>query len=751
MEDESLQIEIALDYPVSVEAILNVSFNCENFKAIFDFILYVLRRHEAAIRKNVPTSKGDNFGEELEKMRQELGKTQELTEKLLSDTLGHSEKLEVLKEFQLSTEEKHISLSEAQESLKASFEVFDSSLATLTSAQTSILERLSTVEISNETLAVASNSHERALESNNNSLKEIYARLDKSEEDISKQLRSLEAFRKDLDEEIARNDKSERAIADAKEKLEKHTGVMNDHEKRLHQLETDIDQAMKAIKSLGGEVQQISKPIEPVIQEVVEVQDNSKLDSLYANIRDLSKQLKDIELRLANSEDATGKVKELAERTDQTTKVLEEELKKLEEMMRKGSGSSSGGKEISSSELEALKKWLKDLENASKTSSEDIDLLKKHLKTLEESLKKKANFDELESIRHAGSTGQPIVSDMKAIRELQHRVDDLQKLLQELASRSTDGNKSTDTKSLRDLNSRIEELERNLAGLNVKSDDLGSRVSLVEVSINKKVNKPEFDELKKLIGSMEGKPSVRSDESLDNSKLISLSKRVVVVEDHLKLLRLPDGHDIVAIFNLLIKVQNDSKDTKDKYEKVFKDIWNRFKDLEDALMKKANIEDLKALEDFLKGKLLELASEFAKKYAEKIETKRALVYLEKLIKDHDTFKAIPEGDDAMLARKPLGGWSCASCQKELEKLAGKVAPYQHWNKMPYRDPADRIARAGPGFSRMLATIQPDSITNRTRASAFRNNSPPSHIDEEITESVSLPPVKKNSERPLTTL
>ena len=120
-----------------------------------------------------------------------------------------------------------------------------------------------------------------------------------------------------------------------------------------------------------------------------------------------------------------------------------------------------------------------------------------------------------------------------------------------------------------------------------------------------------------------------------------------------------------------------------------------------------------------------MAAEFIKKFADKNETKRALKYLEKLIKESETVKIVKDGDDAMLAKKPLGGWSCASCQKDLEKLMGKIAPYQAWNKMPYRDPADRIARSGPGFSRMLATVQPDML--------------------------SFPQVKKQSERPNTSL
>ena len=308
------------------------------------------------------------------------------------------------------------------------------------------------------------------------------------------------------------------------------------------------------------------------------------------------------------------------------------------------------------------------------------------------------------------------------------------------------------TKLRYDLEQDKDLIEKLLQDLNSRFDDLGSRVSVVEVSLSKKVGKPELDELRKLIGSMESRQSIRSDDSLDTSKIVSLSRRLGAAEDHLKLLVLPEGHDIIAIFNILLKAQIDIKDSKDRSDKIVREFMNKLRELEEALAKKSHIEDLRAMEDLLKGKIKEIYDEFSKKFAEKIETKRALKYLEKLIQEQDTIKTIPEGDDAMLARKPLGGWSCASCQKELEKLMGKVAPYQSWNKLPYRDPADRIARAGPGFSRMLATIQPEFLTNRARNSGFRNNSPPSNVDEDVEERVTLPPVNKSSkDRLVTTL
>lgn len=80
---------------------------------------------------------------------------------------------------------------------------------------------------------------------------------------------------------------------------------------------------------------------------------------------------------------------------------------------------------------------------------------------------------------------------------------------------------------------------------------------------------------------------------------------------------------------------------------------------------------------------------------------------------------------------------------------GRKAPYQPWAKMPYRDPADRIARVGPGFSRMLATVQPEMLSNRTRTSQYRAHSPitpPQETEEFEVNPVSLPPVR-GTDRP----
>jgi hypothetical protein len=49
-------------------------------------------------------------------------------------------------------------------------------------------------------------------------------------------------------------------------------------------------------------------------------------------------------------------------------------------------------------------------------------------------------------------------------------------------------------------------------------------------------------------------------------------------------------------------------------------------------------------------------------------------------------------EDAMFTRKPLGGVSCASCERNITNLQGVAADYHPWKKLPFRETSDRIAR-----------------------------------------------------------
>jgi len=68
------------------------------------------------------------------------------------------------------------------------------------------------------------------------------------------------------------------------------------------------------------------------------------------------------------------------------------------------------------------------------------------------------------------------------------------------------------------------------------------------------------------------------------------------------------------------------------------------------------------------------------------------------------------GDDSMIAKKPLGGWSCAACNVNLDKLMGKVHGFKPWG------PAEiQIPRTGTGFSKQISHMQSEArITTVSR-------------------------------------
>jgi hypothetical protein len=62
--------------------------------------------------------------------------------------------------------------------------------------------------------------------------------------------------------------------------------------------------------------------------------------------------------------------------------------------------------------------------------------------------------------------------------------------------------------------------------------------------------------------------------------------------------------------------------------------------------------------------------------------------------------------DAMFSKRHLGPLACASCEKNLVNMYGQKADYHAWNKLPFRDPSERIARYGQGFSKILSHMRP---------------------------------------------
>lgn len=117
------------------------------------------------------------------------------------------------------------------------------------------------------------------------------------------------------------------------------------------------------------------------------------------------------------------------------------------------------------------------------------------------------------------------------------------------------------------------------------------------------------------------------------------------------------------------------QENKANIGKLKSDMNNQFGKVNDELKNRATYDDLDALEKKIMDKIAALLQALANKFADKADVKKAVKALEKQIKNlyELIMNAKPGGgteQDAMFSKKPLGGFSCASCAKGLTNLQG---------------------------------------------------------------------------------
>ena len=155
-------------------------------------------------------------------------------------------------------------------------------------------------------------------------------------------------------------------------------------------------------------------------------------------------------------------------------------------------------------------------------------------------------------------------------------------------------------------------------------------------------------------------------------------------------------------FNEFIKLYDKEKKV---FERNFEDFNRIITDISDILKTKTNDSDLKNFETIINNKIEELKINCGKKFADKIDTSKNLKYLDAQIRYmNDLCIKKEKKDNWLLAKKPVGGFSCASCETYIGDLKDKN-DFIHWNKYPQRD--NNKYRVGNGFSRMLNMLNID--------------------------------------------
>jgi len=162
--------------------------------------------------------------------------------------------------------------------------------------------------------------------------------------------------------------------------------------------------------------------------------------------------------------------------------------------------------------------------------------------------------------------------------------------------------------------------------------------------------------------------------SQDDSKNNS-AQNIKQVNENLKFLEI---QTFLEFKNFLIPEINSTNKRLDELGRLADDILT-------TMDVKPNLKDLKNLEEGIRIKIEELKSSSTKKFADKQETNNKYKYLDAQIKSLlEAQKSKEKGDNWLLAKKPVNGYSCASCEAYIGDLHDTTQPV-HWNKYPNRD------------------------------------------------------------------
>ena len=289
------------------------------------------------------------------------------------------------------------------------------------------------------------------------------------------------------------------------------------------------------------------------------------------------------------------------------------------------------------------------------------------------------------------------------------------------------GLSANDLKLLGDLSKRITEIEKEVKLIkgNLDLSSIKDNIFKIESEISQKTSLKDFFELNDKIKIqetiinnqrelIERVQEVSNKNLKENSyfvkKIESLTASVIQMRETLEALcgMKNEGEDsdlkyiMQETFNEFLKA-----DTKEKnnLNRDINEIRRNLKDFAEIISKKVEEEDMKNFELLVNNKFEELKLMCGKKFADKSDTAKSLKYLDQQLKyiTDILMKKNENHENWLLAKKPVGGYTCAACESYIGDLKEKNN-YIPWNKYPQRE---KNYRVGNGFSRMLNMLNLD--------------------------------------------
>ena len=151
------------------------------------------------------------------------------------------------------------------------------------------------------------------------------------------------------------------------------------------------------------------------------------------------------------------------------------------------------------------------------------------------------------------------------------------------------------------------------------------------------------------------------------------------------------------------------KKLRKEFEQHCQETTGKFNNIEKILPTKADKSELLEMQNTILNKVTAMIEQLLGQFAMKEDVHKRFSQLSKKIRelfDLMSRNQTQVDDSAMFSKKYVGPASCASCEKNITNLEGQRADYHVWKNLPFKDPNERIARFGPGFSKILSQMQP---------------------------------------------
>ena len=507
--------------------------------------------------------------------------------------------------------------------------------------------------------------------------------------------------------------------------LSKINILENKHNELLEQFNSNNKEYKKEVQSLKNKNKESTTKITELENMIKEMQ-NKKEEEID-------------EMKIINDDEENVEIDQ--DKVKVWIKNLEQKLTKKIEFSDKRNKNNEGSLNELKNEINDLKNKLNNLESIlsspnekeeDKKENEQLDEEKKEGRNIFDDLAKKEELNKLkEEFQHKidevndNISKNPLlnIDEKKLYESIIPKLSQMTQNLKENVQKSIENNEKYVKNQIKKID--IDSIKAEMASMKKELKNKLNKENLG--SINLKIEDMENIEenLRTLIDDNRNDIRQCNDKYAKIFKVLeTLRGQVLTLFDDEETKNKKDTDESKIDWSLLVSRQDydeDKEKMNKKIEKIYLQETDNYRIIQEIQRKIRNLvteTDLQNVEQYLLNLLNENKIKISKTYVEKMEHQKSLKLLELRIKTLEE-TASKENENWLLAKKPINGFLCASCEAYIGDLKNNEE-IATWNKLTSKKDRKNY-RIGHGFSTMLKMINTDLLKRLEKEKENINN------------------------------